>query len=60
MTSWKTTLCGILAASGTAVAATETLDPVTRKIGGVVAVIATALLGVFAKDHSATPPAAKP
>ena len=50
MNSPKTTWCGAVAAAAAALA-TAGLDPTTSKVAGIVAAIATALMGYFAKDH---------
>lgn len=55
MKNWKTTLCGVVAAAATGVAASyASSDPVIAKIAGVIAAIATAALGFFAKDSNIT------
>ncbi len=55
MKNWKTTVCGIVAAAAAGVAATYmSSDPLIAKIAGIVAAIATALLGLFAKDSNVT------
>lgn len=51
--SWKTTLAGVIAAAAAGVA-TANIDPIVTKIAGIVAAIATAALGVFARDNGVT------
>lgn len=48
MKSWRTTLFGVIAAAAGGVAANV---PELAHIAGTISVIATALLGLFAKDH---------
>lgn len=53
MKSWKTTLCGAISAAATGIAAAN-LDPMITKIAGIVATVATAALGYFARDNNVT------
>lgn len=50
MKSWKTTLCGAIAAAAGGIVAAN-LDPVVTKIAGIVGTIATAALGYFSRDN---------
>ena len=50
MKSWKTTLCGAIAAAAGGVAAAN-LDPLVTKIATVVASLASGLVGLFARDN---------
>ena len=57
MKNWKTTLVGILTASGTALQASE--NPTVKIIGQIIGVVGLILLGVVAKDFNVsgqTPP----
>jgi len=55
MKNWKTTVCGIVAASAAGVAATYMAsDPMIAKIAGVIAAIATGAMGILAKDRNVT------
>ncbi len=53
MKSWKTTVAGIIAAAAGGVASAG-LDPVITKVAGIVATIATAAIGFFARDNNVT------
>jgi hypothetical protein len=53
MKSWKTTVCGIIAAAAAGVASAD-MDPIVTKIAGIIAAIATAALGYFARDNKVT------
>lgn len=50
MKSWKTTLCGAIAAAAGGVAAAN-LNPLVTKIAGIIAALATGLTGLFARDN---------
>ena len=50
MKSWKTTLCGAVAAAAGGIAAAN-LDPLVTKIATVVASLASGLVGFFARDN---------
>lgn len=49
-TSWKTTLCGVIAAAATGIA-NANISPVLTKICGMIAMLATAGIGFFARDN---------
>ena len=53
MKSWKTSLFGILAAAAGGVAAAG-LDPTITKIAMIIASVATAAMGFFARDKDVT------
>lgn len=50
MKSWKTTVCGAVAAAATGIAGAN-IDPLLTKICGIVAALATGLIGLFARDN---------
>lgn len=52
MKSWKTSLCGVVGAMGTTMAAQD--NPTIKAIGGVLAALALALMGLAAKDSNVT------
>lgn len=52
MKNWKTTLGGILAASGTAMQASE--DAQTKLIGVVIGAIGALIMGLGGKDNNVT------
>jgi len=51
MKSWKTTVCGVVAAAAGGVAAAN-IDPTITKIATIAATIATGLIGFFARDNN--------
>jgi hypothetical protein len=53
MKSWKTTLCGAIAAAAGGIAAAN-LDPLVTKIATIVASVASGLVGFFARDNDKT------
>jgi hypothetical protein len=53
MKSWKTTLCGAIAAAAGGIAAAN-LDPLVTKIATVVSSLASGLVGLFARDNDKT------
>lgn len=53
MKSWKTTLCGAIAAAAGGIAAAN-LDPLVTKIATVVSSLASGLVGFFARDNDKT------
>jgi hypothetical protein len=54
MKSWKTTVCGVVTVAAGAVAVAPGMDPVIAKTAGVIAAIATGLIGIFARDNNKT------
>lgn len=52
MKNWKTTLSGILTASGLSMQASS--DKTVQLIGWIVAAIGAVLLGAVSKDHNVT------
>jgi hypothetical protein len=50
MKSWKTTAAGAVAAAASGIASAN-LDPLITKIAGIVAALATGLVGLFARDN---------
>lgn len=52
MKNWKTTLSGILTASGLSMQASS--DKTVQLIGWIVAAIGAAFLGAVSKDHNVT------
>jgi hypothetical protein len=50
MKSWKTTLCGAVAAAAGGIAAAN-LDPLVTKIATIVASLASGMVGFFARDN---------
>lgn len=52
MTSWKTTLCGLITALG--VGCTQSSDPTLQFIGKILTVMGPILFGLAAKDHNVT------
>jgi hypothetical protein len=50
MKSWKTTLCGAIAAAAGGIAGAN-LDPIVTKIATIVASLASGLVGFFARDN---------
>lgn len=51
---WKTTLCGVLTAIGAGLSASQSLPPICHSIGSILTIAATALMGIFAADATAT------
>lgn len=54
MKSWKTTVCGCVAAAAAGIALDESIDPKIRGIAKMVGIAAGALLGYFARDNNVT------